>query len=301
MSDIRDRYQDPGAFRTALTQRLRRLAEQSPWTLAELQRQFAYDRFPQRLNARDDGWVLKGAAALLARGVSLRATRDVDLYRRAGLVEADMTLREALALDLGDWFTFDAGRSRQMTAGVMGLTIAVTARIGIREWERFNVDLVGEAARMTGEPEVVPALARIDLAELRQPGYRVWPLADHVADKLAATFATYGRSNQPSTRVKDLIDLVVLAHCAHMSADDAIAAIRAQASRREIVLPGRFDIPDLDHWSRHYPIEARRVRGLTEQTLGDAVSIVRIFVDPILAATASGSWDPVTLCWRGLS
>ena len=300
MSDIRDRYQDPGAFRTALTQRLRRLAEQSPWTLAELQRQFAYDRFPQRLNARDDGWVLKSAAALLARGVSLRATRDVDLYRRAGLVEADMTLREALALDLGDWFTFDAGRSRQMTAGVMGLTIAVTARIGIREWERFNVDLVGEAARMTGEPEVVPALARIDLAELRQPGYRVWPLADHVADKLAATFATYGRSNQPSTRVKD-IDLVVLAHCAHMSADDAIAAIRAQASRREIVLPGRFDIPDLDHWSRHYPIEARRVRGLTEQTLGDAVSIVRIFVDPILAATASGSWDPVTLCWRGLS
>jgi hypothetical protein len=94
---------------------------------------------------------------------------------------------------------------------------------------------------------------------------------------------------------------VVLAHCAHVSADDAIAAIRAQASRREIVLPVRFDIPDLDHWSRHYPIEARKVRELTEQTLGDAVSIVRIFVDPILAGTAIGSWDPVTLCWRGLS
>ena len=173
MSDIRDRYQDPGAFRMALTQRLRRLAELSPWSLAELQRQFAYDRFLQRLNARDDGWVLKGAAALLAREVSLRATRDVDLYRRAGLLEAEIALREALALDLGDWFTFDAGRSRQMTAGVMGLTISVTARIGIREWESFNVDLVGEAAGMTGEPDTVPALARIDLAELRQPGYRV--------------------------------------------------------------------------------------------------------------------------------
>ncbi len=151
MSDVRDRYQDPGAFRAALTQRLRRLAEQSGWTLAELQRQFAYDRFLQRLNARDGGWVLKGAAALLAREVSLRATRDVDLYRRAGLIEAEVTLREALALDLGDWFTFEAGRSRQMTAGVVGLTIAVTARIGIREGENFNVDLVGEAAGMTGE------------------------------------------------------------------------------------------------------------------------------------------------------
>jgi hypothetical protein len=228
----------------------------------------------------------------------LRATRDVDLYRRAGLMEAEIALREALALDLGDWFTYEAGRSRQMTAGVMGLTIAVTARIGIREWESFNVDLVGEAAGMTGQPETVPALARIELAELGQPGYRVWPLADHVADKLAATFATYGRSNRPSTRVKDLIDLVVLAHCAQISADEAIAAVRAQANRRDLVLPGRFDIPDPDHWSRHYPIEARKVRGLTEQTLGDAVSIVSSFVDPILAGTASGSWDPVTLSWR---
>jgi hypothetical protein len=244
--------------------------------------------------------VLKGAAALLAREVSLRATRDVDLYRRAGLMETEIAMREGLALDLGDWFTFDAGRSRQMTAGVRGLIISVTARIGIREWESFNVDLVGEAAGMTGEPDTVPALARIDLSELRQPGYRVWPLADHVADKLAATIATYGRSNRPSTRVRDLIDVVVLAHCAHVSADDAIAAVRAQTSRREIVLPGRFDIPDLDHWSRHYPREARKVRGLTEQALGDAVSMVRSFVDPILAGTATGSWDPVTLRWNRL-
>jgi hypothetical protein len=56
VSDIRDRYENPGAFRMALTHRLRRLAEQSPWTLAELQRQFAYDRFLQRLKADGDGW-----------------------------------------------------------------------------------------------------------------------------------------------------------------------------------------------------------------------------------------------------
>ena len=45
--------------------------------MAELQGQFAYDRFLQRLGARDDGWVLQGAAALLAREVSSRATREV--------------------------------------------------------------------------------------------------------------------------------------------------------------------------------------------------------------------------------
>jgi hypothetical protein len=114
---------------------------------------------------------------------------------------------------------------------------------------------------------------------------------------VTATFATYGRTNRASTRVKDLIDLVVIAHCAHLSAQDAIAAVRAQASRRDIVLPARFGIPDMDHWSRHYPIEARKVRGLTEQTLADAISVVGNFVDPILAGTATGSWDPVTLRW----
>ncbi len=79
------------------------------------------------------------------------------------------------------------------------------------------------------------------------------------------------------------------------------AAVRAQASRRGIVLPRRFDIPNLDHWSRHYPLEARKVRGLTEQTLGDAVSIVRPFVDPFWRVPLSARLDPVTLCWRGLS
>ena len=44
--------------------------------------------------------------------------------------------------------------------------------------------------------------ARIDLADLRQPGYRARPLADHIADQVAATFETYGEHARPSTRRK---------------------------------------------------------------------------------------------------
>ena len=140
MSEVRDRYPDPGAFRTALTQRLRRLAKSSPWTLAELQRQFAYDRFLQRLNASDDGWVLKGAAALLAREVSTRATRTVDLYRRTKLAEAKTALREAIALDLGDWFTCEASRSRPH----------VLPPAPIRTPSRYKLDLTGVTPPMPG-------------------------------------------------------------------------------------------------------------------------------------------------------
>lgn len=48
-------YSSPGAFRRALTDRLRSLADTTQWTLPQLQRQFAYDRLLERLYLIDDG------------------------------------------------------------------------------------------------------------------------------------------------------------------------------------------------------------------------------------------------------
>jgi hypothetical protein len=79
----------------------------------------------------------------------------------------------------------------------------------------------------------------------------------------------------------------------------------AESSRSELkpvgatsLLSERFGIPDVDRWSQHYPIEARKVRRLTLQMLTDAITLVGNFVDPILAGTATGSLVPVTLRWR---
>lgn len=74
-------YGSPGAFRRALTDWLRAMAKTSRWTLPQLQRQFAYDRLLERLYLVDDGWIVKGATALLARDLGMRATVDIDLYR----------------------------------------------------------------------------------------------------------------------------------------------------------------------------------------------------------------------------
>ena len=66
MSDNRS-YGTPAAFRRALTDKLKAKAETSRWTLRQLQRQMAYDRLLERLYLVDEGWVVKGATALLAR------------------------------------------------------------------------------------------------------------------------------------------------------------------------------------------------------------------------------------------
>ena len=71
-------YATPAALRRALTDRLAAAAAEGPWRLADLQRQFAYDRLLHRLYLLDDGWILKGATALLARHLSVRHTIDLD-------------------------------------------------------------------------------------------------------------------------------------------------------------------------------------------------------------------------------
>ena len=62
------RYNDPGALRKAITDRLRPLALDRGIELTDLLRQFAYDRLLCRVfTGEPERWILKGATAMLAR------------------------------------------------------------------------------------------------------------------------------------------------------------------------------------------------------------------------------------------
>lgn len=130
-------YGSPGAFRRALTDRLRTIADGSRWTLPQLQRQFAYDRLLERLYMVDDGWVVKGAAALLARNLGMRATIDVDVYRTRAREVAEAELREAASRDIGDWFRFEVGASRAVGDGEAGVRLPTT-RLSARRHGRCS-------------------------------------------------------------------------------------------------------------------------------------------------------------------
>ena len=110
-----DGYATPGAFRRALTDRLKALAAEGRWTLPQLQRQIAYDRLLERLYLVDEGWVVKGATALLTRELGMRATVEIDLYRAAARDQAEADVRRAAGMDLGDWFRFEVGPAQQLT------------------------------------------------------------------------------------------------------------------------------------------------------------------------------------------
>lgn len=150
-------YASPAAFRRALTDRLRHIAQpHGHWPLAELQRQFGYDRLLARLYSLDDQWIVKGATALLARAIIVRHTVDIDLYRAVDRDQAERDLREAAHLDLGDWVRFEIGVATPVADAGNGARLPVTVTIGATPWTRFHVDVVAEGIRMTGIPDDVP-------------------------------------------------------------------------------------------------------------------------------------------------
>ena len=153
-------YATPAAFRRALTDRLKALASGSRWPLPQLQQQIAYDRLLERLDLADDQWIVKGATALLARDLGVRATIDVDFYRPQAAQTAEAQLRAAAQRDIGDWFRFEIGPAQPVTAGTTS-RLPVTAVVGVTVWVSFHVDLAGEDLRMTGRPDDVPPPARV--------------------------------------------------------------------------------------------------------------------------------------------
>ncbi len=291
-------YASPSAFRRALTDRLKALAATSRWNLPHLQRQIAYDRFLERLYTVDDEWIVKGATSLLARDIGVRGTRDVDVYREAAREVAERDLRDSASRDIGDWFRLELAASQPTGDGGRGVRIPVTAYIGIAPWAQFHVDLVGSDLRMTGQPDDVPPLAPLAMPSIVQRGYRAYPLVDHVADKVAATYQRYGGQAKPSTRYRDLVDLVAIVIGAEVAAQPQTAALDSEFKRRGITLPTRFGIPDRSLWVAGYAAAAAESLLPVARTLDEALAIVRPFLDPLLDGTAAGTWDRQFGEWR---
>lgn len=298
LTRLSPRYPTPAAFRRALTDRLRARAAASRWNLAQLQRQLAYDRLLERVYSRDDGWVLKGATALLAREIGVRATIDVDLYRSAEPDSAEANLRAAAQTDIGDWFVFEVGPTRPAGDAASARRLPVSARVGNTTWASFHVDIAGPHLRMTGRPERVQALARLGMPDVEQHGYHAYPLVDHIADKLAAMYESRGAVRASSTRFRDLVDLVAITVSATVAGRPLILAVRSEAARRGLTLPDRLVVPDRSTWEAGYAAEARRSLLSEATTLDAALQVVGALIDPVLDGSVKGAWDPRTRTWR---
>jgi hypothetical protein len=238
-------YATAGALRTALETRLLERSRRDAVDLHRLRRQVAFDRllarmFDARLPARD-GWVLKGGYALEMRFHQARATKDLDLTVRAtsgaqtrpeDLVAAlRERLQVAASIELDDFFVLVIGEpSMELNqAPEGGSRFPVDARLDGRTFVKFHVDLgVGD--------DVIEPLDRIvgedwlGFAGIPTVSVPTLSTEQHWAEKLHAY--TLPRNGATNSRVKDLVDLVLLIERQPMSSTRIQVAVAATFARR---------------------------------------------------------------------
>jgi hypothetical protein len=282
-------------FERALTDRISNAAASSPHGVAELRRQFAYGRLLARLFIQQpERWVLKGGTCLLAR-LPLRARHsiDVDLYYDGEIDAAVAALRGATEADLGDFFTFDNERRASLGGETAGIQVRVTAYLGDKVFELFRVDVVVDHT-MTSEPDLIPPIEPVEVPGLPNAAYRAHPIPDQIADKHAAMIGTY--AGRPSTRYRDLVDLVLIATTQAVSATALHTALDSERRRRGMTPSQPFSLPS-DEWQQGYRKIATTVPGFTVLDATEAAEIVSRLVDPVIAGLTRGTWDPDGLKW----
>ena len=237
------KYASAAAFRSALEDRLKRLAQEEKLDLQRLRRQTAFDRLLCRLFAKPNApWLLKGGYAMELRVRTARTTRDIDLaLRRLPVPSADWeanaaavleSLREAGMLDLQDFFTFVFGNATQDldAAPYGGTRFPVDARLAGRTFAKFRLDVsTGDVLRQPYE--LLPGRDWLGFAGIATASFPAVSPEEQFAEKLHAyTLPRVGREN---TRVKDLVDLVLLIERTKLDPTRLPEAIRETFQRRK--------------------------------------------------------------------
>ena len=281
-----NRYDDPEAFRQALLARLRNVAAQRGQSVQDLQLKVLIERLLARLFSMDDPpWVLKGGYAMELRyRPQARTTRDIDLTAIVAMntdgtdpfAEVLERLREAAEKDLGDHLVFRIGALRQELPGAPlgGGRFPVEARLAGRVLGRFHID-VGFGDPFTGTLDELVGDDVLAFAGIPPARARAVSKVQQFAEKIHAyTFPWVGREN---TRVKDLVDLVLLIERGALDRHETTAAIRETFERR-----GTHPFPDSipappQSWEREFSALARDI-GLQAAALEQAFQSVQWFL-----------------------
>jgi predicted nucleotidyltransferase component of viral defense system len=239
------RYKTPNAFRTALEDRLGTRANETGVNIGRLRRRAVLERLLVRLDVSSPGrWVLKGGMALELRLQDrARASKDIDLVLREAEHDGAAVhelLTRCLGVDPeGDAFEFTVGAPTQLEdddAGRPGWRFAVTASLAGRVFDALRLDVVARENEINGT-ERLPLPGLFAFAELPAHEVEVVDREQHFAEKLHAFTRDYG--NRPSTRSKDLVDLVILM-------DDGLTPTRSLRETVEHVFRERstHSVPD---------------------------------------------------------
>ncbi|MDD5371112.1 MAG: nucleotidyl transferase AbiEii/AbiGii toxin family protein [Anaerolineaceae bacterium] len=289
-------YKSGSAFRQALEARLRTDHLKTGVPLLRLRKLVAFDRFLARLTmVSPDRWVLKGGLAMQLRlGNHARTTLDMDVLLMSDPGSIRDQLVTAVRVDLGDWFQFELeGVSERLPDGIPGTRFPLRTLLDGRMFEPFHVD-IGLGDPIVGPVELVRSTGLLDFAGIDPFNVACYPVTQHLAEKFHAY--TLPRLSAENSRVKDLLDILLLAGAYRIEASQLMGAIHATFSARSThPIPPSLPAPP-PGWKLPYRKLASEV-ALRQNHLEDGYLAAQVFLDPILVASPVEKWDPVWWRW----
>lgn len=248
---------------------------------ARLRRHLVFQRILARL-APSGQWILKGGFSLEVRfDLKGRATKDLDIVsvqRAASALDLQDALADLLEVDTGDSFGFVVELPKALPARddvAPGWRVKVRALVDGAHFEYVLLDVVAAGAEVEGavqpllvEPPVQdPALSSVTVPAVDLP--------QHAAEKVHAYSRIYA-NDRPSSRVKDLIDLVLMIEA-------GLLAPSAWAGRCQVVYDVRDaeDPPEVlpsppESWREPYAAMAAELQ-LTAATIEAAYDLLATY------------------------
>jgi hypothetical protein len=176
-------------------------------------------------------------------------------------------------------------------AAVSGIGLSPPSQVGSSR--QLLVD-VGVAIAPVMSPERIDTPGALSFAGIEPASVPAAPLEQHLAEKLHAYSRTYA-GNRPSSRPKDLIDMLLIADLARFDATRLRKIIDAVFSARAThPVPRELSSPP-GNWRVPYAALAQEV-GL-DADLAAGLDGARRFLEPILRGQSAGSWDPAESMW----
>lgn len=281
------------SMRTSLDARIVAQAPDGSMTAGQLRRRLVFQRVLRRLS-EDERWILKGGYLLEARlAAGARSTRDLDLVTR---VTADLSvLQAAFASSLArdpdaDFFRFETTKASALRVDALGRPgwrFSVTASMAGRTFDGVRVDVLQRAEEVADATELFEVACPVHGLPFSSAHVQAVDIAQHAAEKFHALCRSYS-GDRPSTRAKDLVDIVLMAEAGLLPDPRLGSRLRAVfLSRDGCGPPPKLPDPPAS-WQRDYLTLTAELQPMAQELAAAFALATEFYRDATSATTEQG-------------
>lgn len=277
-------FKTPFAFQRSLMDRIKAMCDGDGKRMQDIRLQFAIEAFYRRLLIHSpEAWVVKGGCAIAQRTNYYRFTKDIDLSFTEEKEPQFDTLRDylnrATRYNTLDHYTFSVERLRPLIGVANAYKATIEARLEKRFYGKFDVDIVPPHPTV-GTIQETKLILPLEITDIpNNVPAKLFPVEDHIADKVSGMYTKHTAQQLASTRYRDLADLAVLLHSQPYNPLLVEQALRQRAATRPGSVPRSITQPG-EQWPAAFANYARKAR--INITYEQAIATAAHYLNPIL-------------------